>query len=245
MEYLNKPPLYKSSWDKNRREKWLRCQKKTYAIPKSPSVELILCYGSVVNFFPKNHNIGRFDAGLVCATNETCEPICQASVTEAVAAAGGLDLEDDVSDLPVLRVSNSGDLVKCLPGHAVKSSPHAKYYGALGVGHVIYAVGPTYGETFMVGEERQAANDEMLQSAYLESLDLAEGARLQAVAFSLMSAGKRNNNYDSQRAFRVAVKTILEYNFKSLKEVHLCAYSPSEHENLLSILAGTDLPEKK
>lgn len=201
-------------------------------------VELFICHGPVVNFSPMDESIGSHAAGLVCATNESCESMC-GGVTRAVEVAGGAQLIMDTRNLPILyQAPGSPLVVRCYTGHAVavKASPPSSY-GTLNVGHVIHAVGPGYDESLPVVEEKALEADMKLRSAYQEALMLAEKEQLQAVAFSLMSAGKRNNSWDPQRALRIAVDTICDRSphFSSLKEVHLCAFTSSEFAALESV----------
>ena len=219
---------------------WRSTQKRVYQIHKPDStdvVELFICHGPIVNFSPRDESIDINAAGLVCATNESCESIC-GGVTLAVELAGGMKLKTDTRNLPILFHQPPGPVVRCFTGHAVAvaASPPSSY-GTLNVGHVIYAVGPGYDESLPVVEEKALEADMKLRSAYQEALMLAENAQLQAVAFSLMSAGKRSNSWDRQRALRIAVDTICDcsHHFVSLKEVHLCAFTSSELAVLESV----------
>ena len=190
---------------------------------------LHLCRGSVVGFAREG-----FRTGLVCSTNESCVPIC-GGVTQAVVEAGGRQLLDDSRALPILSETSFGP-VRCITGNAsVTSSKDGSNYGALGVSHVIFAVGPQYGE--FTSDRDANIKDDLLMSAYRASIQRAKEKNLQALAFSLLSAGKRSSRWDPQRSLRMAVRSLCEFDedFGSIKEIHLCAFTADEVVALESI----------
>lgn len=166
-------------------------------------------------------------SGLVCATNESCVPIC-GGVTQALTGVGGPELLEDVKALPVLWESSFGP-VRCVTGSAkIVSRKDGAWYGNLDVSHVIYAVGPAYGETYS-SDNDVGIKDGLLCDAYRKSLECANERGLEAVAFSLLSAGKRSSRWDPQRALRLAIRTLVDYeDYGSVKEVHMCAFTAGE-----------------
>ena len=191
---------------------------------------LHLCHGSVIGFVKEN-----LRAGLVCATNESCVPIC-GGVMQAVVEAGGQHLLDDAKTLPILSETSFGP-VRCVTGDAIGvSSKDGSNYGTLGVSTVIFAAGPYYGDTFR-SDRDVSIKDDLLRSAYWAAIRRAKEMNLQAVAFSLLSAGKRGCRWDPQRVLRLAVLSLSDFRegFGSIEEIRLCAFTADEVSALGSI----------
>lgn len=191
-------------------------------------VQLRIGKGSVVQF--TRHGLR---AGIVCASNESCLPVC-GGVLQAVVQAGGKQLLDEAKALPVLTKTIFGE-VRCKTGDAKMAvRDDNNYYDQLNVGHVIFAVGPTYGDADL--DIALRIKDDLLQSAYTASLERANEQQLEAIGFSLLSAGKRSIATDPQRALRIAMKTLHSYrDFGCLREIHLCAFTDKEADDLMSI----------
>jgi len=87
--------------------------------------------------------------------------------------------------------------------------------------HVIHAVGPVWR-----GGDRNEA--ELLASAYRRSLEVAELASLETIAFPSISTGAYG--YPVKPAARVAVATAREFveSAKRLREVIFCCYSAAD-----------------
>ena len=87
--------------------------------------------------------------------------------------------------------------------------------------HVIHAVGPVWR-----GGDRNEA--ELLASAYRRSLEVAERASLETIAFPSISTGAYG--YPVKPAARVAVATAREFveSAKRLREVIFCCYSAAD-----------------
>lgn len=78
---------------------------------------------------------------------------------------------------------------------------------------------------------------EMLCSAYLESLKLADEMKCATIAFPLLASG--NNGFDLELALEIAIKSIENYNAKHLKEAIIVVYGSSIKK--LVIEAGFDV----
>lgn len=104
--------------------------------------------------------------------------------------------------------------------------------------YVIHAVGPNYRQ--YKTEEKEG--DELLSSAYTSSLQCAKDAQLEAVAFSLLSAGIFRGSKTAKDVLTIGMNAV--YNFEGyngLKEVHFCAFSEKEADTLLEIASGLGL----
>jgi O-acetyl-ADP-ribose deacetylase len=95
--------------------------------------------------------------------------------------------------------------------------------------HVIHAVGPVWR-----GGDRGEA--EALASAYRRSLEIADGARLETIAFPSISTGVYG--YPVRRAAQVAIATTREFGARAakLREAIFCCFSAADlaiYEELL------------
>lgn len=151
-------------------------------------------------------------------------------VDGAITSAGGPNLHEDRMKLPLVR-GRAG--VRCPTGQARLTGPND--YGRLNVPYVIHAVGPCYFEyeTFEQG-------DELLQSAYAASLDLAQEAKLEAIAFSLLSAGVFRGSRTVKDVLSIGISTICDWvkdqsDASTLKSVFLCGFNPHECNELVDI----------
>jgi O-acetyl-ADP-ribose deacetylase (regulator of RNase III) len=191
----------------------------TYLIPSKHPFYLIVCRGSVVDFsFPSNPK----SSAIVNAANEGC--LGGGGVDGAIGAAGGPNLLADRRALPIV-----GPGIRCKTGSAVLTGPNS--YGKLGTSYVIHAVGPDYKQFTNLSE-----GDKLLSSAYVSSLACAESARVEALAFSLLSAGVYRGPRSVKEVLKIGMDAI--YNFKGyaeLREVHMCAFSDKEVDALVDI----------
>lgn len=148
---------------------------------------------------------------------------------------GGRKLLYDARSLPTIKETWFG-AIRCVTGDAkIVRRKDGRNYGNLDVGCVIWAVGPSYGETFS-SDRDIAIKDNLLRTAYLQSLERAKEHKLEALAFSLISAGKRSSRWDPDRALRIAIRTICDYrDFGSLQEIHLCAFTADSVSSLEAI----------
>jgi O-acetyl-ADP-ribose deacetylase (regulator of RNase III) len=91
--------------------------------------------------------------------------------------------------------------------------------------YVVHAVGPIYDESPVIPE--------LLKSAYLQSLWLAEQSGSSSIAFPLISAGIYG--YPKEEAIDLALEAISIYQQESdspLSEIVICAYSDEDYDLL-------------
>eukprot|EP00978_Attheya_sp_CCMP212_P034921 scaffold149354_cov49-Attheya_sp.AAC.1 len=128
-------------------------------------------------------------------------------------------------------------MIRCPTGDARRTGPGP--YGALKVPHVIHAVGPRYfdfEQNDMKNDDEVKQADQLLQSAYRNTLERAKEVHLEAVAFSLLSAGVYRGSQTRYHVLRIGMETILQFQgYKALREVHMCAFSPVECNTLMNI----------
>lgn len=196
---------------------------------------LTILSGSVVDFAWDGAN--PQNAAIVNAANEGC--LGGGGVDGAINNAGGPNLQRDRESLPILNRSGSFGEIRCPTGSAVITGPGS--YGSLKVPYVIHAVGPNYSRYPDPKE-----GDKMLASAYKESLQRAKEAKLEAVAFSLLSSGIFRGTRSKREVLEIGVKTIVDFDgYDELKEVYMCAFSPSDIDILIGIAAEEGLKEAK
>ena len=144
----------------------------SYRIPSLHPFHLIVSRGSVVNF---SHPSNPTSSAIVNAANEGC--LGGGGVDGAIGAAGGINLLADRQALPLV-----GPGIRCNTGSAVLTGPNS--YDKLHTSYVIHAVGPNYSSVKNYNE-----GDTLLSLAYTSSLTCAESVHIEAIAFSLLSAG--------------------------------------------------------
>lgn len=122
--------------------------------------------------------------------------------------------------------------VRCRTGEAVMTGPNE--YGSLNVRYVIHAVGPNY--LTCVSREEEERGDELLACAYECSLKCAERAKLEAVAFSLLSAGVFRGDRSLEEVLTIGMHLICDFEgYEELKEVVLCVFSEREVMTLVEV----------
>ena len=179
-------------------------------------------------------------AAIVNAANENC--LGGSGVDGAISKAGGPALHSDRINLPV--VASYGNAVRCRTGEAVMTGPAT--YGSLGVSYVVHAVGPNYTKC----ADALWRGDESLAGAYNASMERAKEAKLEAVAFSLLSSGVFRGRRSLREILKIGVETICSFvGYAELKEVHLCAFDLDAKETLEDIcnelgLLRASLPKK-
>lgn len=188
---------------------------------------LVLSRGSVVDFaYPTNPQ----SSAIVNAANEGC--LGGGGVDGAISHAGGPNLQEDRLALPLV---NNSRTTRCPTGQAKITGPGD--YGTLNVPYVIHAVGPNYA-MYSTAEE---AND-LLFSAYTESLERGKEAKVEAIAFSLLSSGIFRGRQTKKEVLGVGMKAIRDFEgYEELREVHLCAYSQEEGDTLTKIASEMGL----
>jgi O-acetyl-ADP-ribose deacetylase (regulator of RNase III) len=153
-------------------------------------------------------------------------------VDGAITSAGGPNLAKDRMALPI-RMG-----VRCFTGDAKLTGPGD--YGTLHVPYVIHAVGPKYYDCSSLRE-----GDHLLQSAYKASLKRAQEAKLEAVAFALLSAGMYRGTQSVHHVLRIAVTSIMEWAQQkddiSLTHVFLCGFNSNEVNLLVDICNDLNL----
>ena len=130
------------------------------------------------------------------------------------------------------------ELEHCSTGSAV---PTLAYN--LSSKYIIHAVVPKW----IDGEHSEY---DLLSSAYLASLNIAEVMGCESVAFPLLASG--NNGFDKQLAFRIAEESIKSFESIKLKKVFLVIYGDTMETymkslgyNVLVIPAHIKINEKK
>jgi len=201
----------------------------TFNIKKS--FHLVISVGSVVDFvYPPNPK----NSAIVNAANEQC--LGGGGVDGAISEAGGLALSNDRLALPKVQGT-----VRCPTGEARVTGPND--YDKLNVPYVIHAVGPNYFD--YIGSSAKA--DALLQSAYIFSMEQAKEKKLEAVAFSLISSGIYRGEKSKRHVLEIGMKAICEQfkPYNKLKEVHMCAFSSNEADELVSIGADLGLEQER
>lgn len=189
----------------------------------SARTSLCIAQGSVVDFSWDNPK-----SAIVNAANEDC--LGGGGVDGAISTAGGPNLAKDRKALP----KHMG--VRCFTGDAKLTGPG--YYGTLQVPYVIHAVGPNYFDCSSLKK-----GDALLRSAYKASLERAQEAELEVVAFALLSAGVYRGKQSVHNVLRIAVTTIQEWAQAdiSLTHVFLCGFSANEVDTLVDICNDLNL----
>lgn len=136
-----------------------------------------------------------------------------------------------LKDRLLLPVQSAG--VRCPTGSAVLTGPGD--YGKLQVPYVIHAVGPMY-----MAFPNYETPDNLLRSAYQESLDVVQKEGISDVAFSLLSAGVYRGDRDLKTILGIAVTGIKEWTEATddpgaLQSVSLVGFSTRERDVLLEI----------
>lgn len=88
--------------------------------------------------------------------------------------------------------------------------------------YIIHAVVPKW-------IDGQHSEYDLLSSAYLASLNIAEVIGCESVAFPLLASG--NNGFDKQLAFRIAEESIKSFESVKLKKVFLVVYGDNLNKN--------------
>jgi O-acetyl-ADP-ribose deacetylase (regulator of RNase III) len=189
-------------------------------------ITMTIARGSVVDFAANRPNsLGA----IVNAANEGC--LGGGGVDGAINDAGGPNLWRDRMALPVIQGTTD---IRCRTGDAVVTGPGD--YNELRVPFVIHAVGPSYfryEEDVQEGEEEFAIPDELLYSAYRQSLERCKENNITDVGFALLSAGIFRGRQSMQNVLSIGVMGIRDWindaeDCGVLKTVTLCGFSKQE-----------------
>lgn len=172
-------------------------------------------------------------SAIVNAANEGC--LGGGGVDGTISAAGGTNLQRDREALPEVSPG-----VRCPTGEAVLTGPNC--YDKLRVSHVIHAVGPNY--LVYQTEEGMIEGDKLLYSAYTRSLECARAAKLEAIAFSLLSAGVFRGPKSIIEVLTIGMQSICNFDgYEELKDVHMYAFNEREADALIGIAEEFGLTE--
>ena len=192
---------------------------------------LVIARGSVLDFEPKHNN-----SAIVNAANESC--LGGGGVDGAISSAGGKALFEARIALPVI----SGQHIRCLTGDAKLCGPGK--FGNIKANHIIHAVGPDY--NYFDLEEEYIKADALLQSAYINTLTIANNARLKELAFSLLSAGVFKGRRPLEQVLELGIASICNWvrgqeDTSSVESIVLCAFQEREVRILLEIATNLGL----
>jgi O-acetyl-ADP-ribose deacetylase (regulator of RNase III) len=218
-----------------------------FIVPKNDNTNstfhLIISKGSILNFHHKN-------GAIVNAANKGC--LGGGGVDGAISTAGGEKLFSDRKALPLIQDEDEEDdygnrtetetvgLIRCHTGDAKMTGPNS--YGSIGCKYVIHAVGPAYFSYPTIEEP-----DTLLRSAYQQSLERAREVKLEAVAFSLLSAGVFRGSRSRRNVLGIGVESICGFDYREypeLEEVHMFAFSPIELNMLLQVVDEMGLTQE-
>ena len=158
-------------------------------------------------------------------------------VDGAISRAGGMALRNDRESLP--QVSPG---VRCPTGRAVINGPGN--YGELNAPYVIHAVGPKY--SALDSEVVSRGKDELLTSAYATSLVCGGREKLEAIAFSLLSAGVFRGAKTLEQVLAIGMLAICSFEgYKELKNVFVCAFTDEEAYALVSVAKKIGLEQSE
>eukprot|EP00520_Triparma_pacifica_P010885 CAMPEP_0118639610 /NCGR_PEP_ID=MMETSP0785-20121206/4312_1 /TAXON_ID=91992 /ORGANISM="Bolidomonas pacifica, Strain CCMP 1866" /LENGTH=209 /DNA_ID=CAMNT_0006530943 /DNA_START=112 /DNA_END=741 /DNA_ORIENTATION=- len=171
-----------------------------------PNCTLVLRSGGVTDHGVVYQGVAPASLAIVNAANERM--LGGGGVDGAITRAGGDELDKARRAAPVRRDRGK---VRCPTGKAViTSAKEGATFGTLGVQHVIHAVGPNYNS--------HKDGDDLLESAYHESILCAQELNVSHIGFSLISAGVfRGSN---------SVEHIL---MLSLRQIHASMDTSDEH----------------
>lgn len=201
-------------------------------------ISLFVHRGSVLDFQHEN-------GAIVNAANEVC--LGGGGVDGAISEAGGDQLYQARCALPIVKRTNvSNDPIRCPTGQAKLTGPFQPFVDGssmseykLQVPYVIHAVGPDYNICSSLEK-----GDTLLRSAYMECLERSKEAKVQAIAFSLLSAGVYRGPKSIREVLEIGLNTIIGFEgYEELEEIHLYAFTSGEMKTLLDIAIDVGLKE--
>uniref|UniRef100_A0A7S4A0C8 Macro domain-containing protein n=1 Tax=Pelagomonas calceolata TaxID=35677 RepID=A0A7S4A0C8_9STRA len=183
--------------------------------------KVCLALGDIVTYAPEQ------GGAIVNAANRGCQG--GGGVDGAITRAGGEELRKLRRRLPK---PFPGVDDRCETGDAVRTTaPEGTSLGRLNVKTVIHAVGPDYAEKNM----SHAESDGLLRKAYGAAIREAGAAKVETVAFPLISAKIFRGNRDLGGLLELSLDALVTAaDASSLKEVVLVAFSSRESDALLA-----------
>jgi len=169
----------------------------TYQI--TPNTKVCVSKGKILDFSSDK------DAAIVNVTNVGV--LGGGGIDTEITRAGGERLLSARLNLPVV----DGEATRCVVGDAKLTGPAS--FGRIGTNYVVHTVGPNYHEYDDYND-----GDELLMSSYGASLEVADDANLEEVAFSLISV-------DSFHRAKRSLKQVLAI------AIHSCASWAQERPN--------------
>ena len=176
---------------------------------------LFVSQGSVVHF--------EGDA-IVNAANEG--GLGGSGVDGAISNAGGDSLYEARKALPVLGTTPNLRNKRIRTGCAVITVG-----GELIAQWCIHAVGPNYRVSMSLGLSEDACDD-LLRSAFKESMERAREHNVRTLAFSLISAGVFRGVKSVAEVLKIGLDTICDNSYDGLQEVHMVGFTESEISTL-------------
>lgn len=161
---------------------------------------------------------------MVNAANEGC--ISGGGVDGEVSYRGGDALAQARHALPIVEGTRG---VRCPTGEA-----RITIGGTLKTPYCIHAVGPNY--NMMMGGGRSMKDcDDLLVSAYCDSMSRGREKALKSIGFSLLSAGIFRGPQSLQEVLAAGVRGILQGLYPELEEVHMVAFTQKEQMELQEV----------
>ena len=139
---------------------------------------------------------------------------------------GGEALKRDRRQLPVLPEGG-----RIPEGGARGTGPNQ--YGSLFARTVIHAVGPNYRL-----HDGFDAPDELLRSAYADTMREAKERSIQYLGFSLISAAIFRGRQDLETVLEIGIEAVAAGSYEGLREVHLVGFSREEKEVLRRLMVA-------
>ena len=182
------------------------------------------------------------NSAIVNAANQGC--LGGGAVDGAITYAGGKELAELRRELPTLGKADDLGLheeayedndkeCRCPTGYAVITGPATSaatggetfpVFGRLHVNHIIHAVGPRY-----YNVSSHAVGDELLRSAYRNSMQRAKEHGLVSVGFSLLSAGVFRGERGLSSVISIGVEEVVKFGlWEGLEDVAFYSFTEEE-----------------
>mmetsp|Transcript_15697 Transcript_15697/g.33776 ORF Transcript_15697/g.33776 Transcript_15697/m.33776 type:complete len:688 (+) Transcript_15697:1263-3326(+) len=186
-----------------------------YKIPATHPFHVIIAKGSVAEFsYPSNpqHSAIVNDTDLEC--------LGSGSFNSSVSAAGGRTLLDDRQKMSAMYSDFWNKNVRCPQGSAAMTGPNS--YGKLKVPYVIHCCG--------------SQDNASLSAAYSSCLECSKSANIEAIAFSLISAGSDLGSRSLDEVLKIGLNDIQRFDgYVGLKVICMFASTKIEAETLVKV----------